>query len=1026
MDSRRWSASWLGPLLSWATIAGCAGDDGFAASERAFSVSQRSAQAACANPNVVSPLDCSAWAIDTPFRNDFDGSLPGVSDAFGAPTGFPALLAARAGDGYASELIELRPAESELAITTSSGIATFGENSQQNALGVALDVPSGVFRVSTTLLSPPGGSGAYEQAGLWFGLGQRDQIKLVLVSAPDRLTVQALLEEGDVGRDPFYLRVSAPPERVRLSLEIDPLRREIRAFAAVGASPERLVGRFGDVSEEWLVPNASGPGPFAGIFATHRRRAPALGPLTYRFGDFEVRRRTALPDDPAAVGGRWTTAPALGGTSFTIPTQLLEAPGTGQLLVSEREGKIFAVPRGGGRKRLVLDLAKVTQGHQDCGLLGMALHPEFGDESSPNAGYLYVHYAFASPPVPPPVATNAPTESRLARFTIDRTTLSADPASELVLIAQRDENVFHQGGGMFFHPNDGFLYLSVGDEGSSLCALNNCQRIDRDLFGGVLRIDVDERGGDISHPIPRQPESGVTAGYFIPNDNPFVGSGGLEEFYAIGLRSPHRMTYDAEDDIAWIGEVGQNRREELDVLERAANYQWPLNEGFLERQPLTATPLGNWTDPVLDLPRDEANAVIGGHVYRGSRFPELQGKYIFGDYVYGNVWAARYERDAGGSVRILSRERLLSGLLDRSGTITSFDVDADGELYISTLGVGPLLRLEREQPAVALPPRLSEVGAFDDLATLTPSDGLVPYQVQSPLYSDGAQKSRWLLLPPGGHIGFAETGPYSFPEGSVFVKHFELPLDERQPELRRRLETRFLVSTKTGFYGVSYKWNDAGTDATPVLAGTRETIEVTLADGSVRPQPYFFPGPNDCMVCHNAGAGHVLGVRTAQLNGDLVGDTTGGALPQLLDWSERGLFDTPLEPQAIARLPRLASLGDETRSLEDRVRSYLDANCSMCHGTSADIRAKWDGRYATPLEQQRLLGEPLSGEADLPVGAVVVAPGHPELSALFLRDGSTDPALRMPPLGRQSVDREWLALLERWIIALPSAVTPAP
>jgi uncharacterized repeat protein (TIGR03806 family) len=1020
MDCRRWGVGTIVALLAWAGALACASDAGFATSERSLAVSEGAASAACANANVVSPIDCAAWMVDTPFRNDFDGSLPGVPDANGTPTGFSAVLATRGGGGSPSERLELRPDAGQLAITTTAGIAAFGENSQDNALGVALDLPNGVFRVSTTLVSPATGSGAYEQAGLWFGLDQRDTFKLVLMSAPDRLVVQALLEEDDVPREPFYLRVGAPPTQVRFSLEIDPLRRQLRALAAIDGGPERLVGTYTDIPASWVGRDRAAGAPFAGIFATHRRRAETLGPLTYVFDDFEVRRRSALPDNPAAVGRRWKAVPAFEPARFSSPTQLLEVPETGQLLVSEREGKIFEMPPGGGSKRLVLDLSRVTQGHQDCGLLGMALHPDFAQQGAPGEGLVYVHYAFADPPRPPPVATSTPTVSRLSRFTVDRRTMVADPASELVLIAQRDEHVYHQGSGMFFHPRDGFLYLSVGDEGGGLCSYDNCQRIDRDLFGGVLRIDVDQRGGDISHPIPRQPESGSTAGYFIPNDNPFVGQGGLEEFYAIGLRSPHRMTYDAEDDIAWIGEVGQNRREELDVLSRAANYQWPLREGHLEREPLEQTPLGAWTDPVLDLTRDESAAVIGGFVYRGSRFPELAGKYIFGDYVYGNIWALEYARDADGSVRVLSRERLIGGLLERTGTIISFGTDSAGELYVMTVGAGPILKLEREQPAAPLPARLSEVGAFDDLVALAPSDQALPYSVQSPLFSDGAQKKRWLQLPPGSSIGFAESGPYAFPEGSVFIKHFDMALDERRPELRRRLETRFLVSTPAGFYGVSYRWNAGGTDATPVLDSTLETLAVTSADGSVRAQPYFYPGPSDCLVCHNAGAGHVLGVRTAQLNGEVVDEATGVASPQLLAWSERGLFDTPLDAEAVDRLPQLASPSDEQRSLDDRVRSYLDANCSMCHGTSAGIRATWDGRYETPLERQHLIDEPLSGDADLPRGAVVVSPGHPELSALWLRDGSVDPALRMPPLGRQTVDRQWLALLERWIRELPS------
>jgi len=781
---------------------------------------------------------------------------------------------------------------------------------------------------------------------------------------------------------------------------------------APGASPGRADGRACGL---WVARVRRGTSALVGLLLSACASEP--GSLATARRSFAATQGLGLPDDPAAVGQKWTAVPAWPRLTFSTATQLVDAPSAGVFFVSEREGRIFAVTRDGSSKHLVLDLSHVTQGHQDSGLLGVALHPSFGDAASPSGGYLYVHYAFAEPPMPPPVALSTPTESRLSRFSVDRATLTADPASELVLIAQRDENVWHQGGGMFFHPSDGFLYLSVGDEGGSLCVYDNCQRIDRDLFGGVLRIDVDEQGGDVSHPIARQPESGTTAHYFIPNDNPFVGSGGLEEFYAIGLRSPHRMTHDPVDDVVWIGDVGQNRQEELDVLAPAANYQWPYREGTLTRSQPSDTPLGVWTDPALALPRDESMAVIGGFVYRGARFPELWGKYIFGDFVYGNIWAAEWQRDATGT-RVVSRERLLGGLLGRSGSITSFGVDADGELLIMTLGSGPLLRLERSEPAGALPARLSQMGAFDDLATLQPSAGLVPYEVRVPLFSDGAFKRRWLLLPEGGTIGFAEAGAWSFPVGTTFVKHFEIALDEREPERRRRLETRFLVSTPAGFYGVSYRWSPDGSDAAPVLDGTLEALSVTGADGSVREQPYYYPGPSDCLVCHNAAAGHVLGVRTAQLNGDVADETRGEASQQLLTWSERGLFDAPLDPVALAGLPSLAPLGDETRSLEDRVRSYLDANCSMCHGNVSEMRATWDGRYQTPLAQQGLLGGALSGEAELPAGSLVVAPGDPAHSALWLRDGSNEPGLRMPPLGRQTVDREWLDVLERWILEL--------
>jgi glucose/arabinose dehydrogenase len=978
--------------------------------------------------------------VHPPFHDAFRGVGAGLVDGAGLSTGLSVVLATAAGAGHVPANLALHPADGELAITTSAGIAQGTLDTQENALGVGIGLPNGVFRVEATLMSPPAGSGAYEQAGIWFGTSQQNFIKLALISQPDAVVIQGLLEENDVYRTPpLYGRVAALPDRLRLSLEIDPARREARAYATQGTSPEQLIGTFADVPESWLglapgsppeaVPsddasNATPPA-FAGIYATHRSRDAADGALTYRFRDFDVSSKMALPDEADALGTEWTVVPALPGVTFNNATNVVEAPGTGHLFVTEREGRVYAVPRAGGPKHLALDLSAVTQGYQDCGLIGLVFHPQFGDRASPSAGYVYLHYAFADPPMPPPVVLETATESRLSRFTVDLDTLTIDPSTEVVLIAQQDQHVWHQGGAMFFGPEDGFLYLTVGDEGGSLCVYDNCQRIDRDLFGGVLRIDVDQRGGAVSHPIARQPESGVTGNYFIPNDNPFVGPGALEEFYAIGLRSPHRMTHDPVDGSTWIGDVGQNHIEELDVLRRAGNYQWNYLEGSFERLALTEEPLGIWTDPVLELPRDESNAVIGGVVYRGSAFPELYGKYIFGDHVYGSIWALEYDYD-GTSARALGRERLLTGMLGRSGTITSFGVDADNELYVLSMGpTSPLYRLQRVDPTATVPSLLSQVGAFENLATLEPSSGLIGYEVQVPLFSDGAVKRRWMKLPERSTIGFAENGAYRFPDGTVFVKHFDLALDQRQPERLQRLETRFLVAASGRYYGISYRWNADGTDAAPVFDSQLQELDVTLADGSVRHQRYYYPSPSDCLVCHNADAGYVLGVRTAQLNRDVESAATGASRPQLLDWSERGLFDTPLDAATLETLPRLAPLGDEGRSLEDRVRSYLDGNCSMCHGVIDGLRARWDARYQTPLGSQNIIDGALSGEADLPAGSRVVAPGDPSHSALWLRDGSVDRTLAMPPLGRQQADEQYLEVLERWILSL-TPIADAP
>src|SRR4030095_13702535 len=165
---------------------------------------------------------------------------------------------------------------------------------------------------------------------------------------------------------------------------------------------------------------------------------------------------------------------------------------------------------------------------------------------------------------------------------------------------------------------------------------DSAQRLNRGLFSGVLRIDVDQNPAR-SHPIRRQPRSGGTgsppsysANYFIPNDNPFLDPAGtiLEEFWAIGLRSPHRMTLDRLTQTIWLGDVGQDRFEEVSTIVRRGNGQWPYREGFQtgpRSRPVVL--LGVEQPPVYDYPHESGNnCVIGGYVYRGTRFPDISGK----------------------------------------------------------------------------------------------------------------------------------------------------------------------------------------------------------------------------------------------------------------------------------------------------------------------------------------------------------------------------------------------------------------
>lgn len=719
------------------------------------------------------------------------------------------------------------------------------------------------------------------------------------------------------------------------------------------------------------------------------------------------------------LASSWRLVEAFPGIGFDDPVALVEAPGTGFLFVSEREGKLYAFENreAVSEKRLVLDLSGQNQGENDSGLLGIAFHPEFGQPASDSRTYLYVHYAFRESPIigrPPPVNTR--TRSRLSRFSLNLDTLVADPASELVLIDQDDDSVWHQGGALFFHPDDGFLYLSVGDEGNGFCRLGNCQRIDRDLFSGILRLDVDQRGGDVSHAIPRQPQTGRTQGYFIPNDNPFVGQPGvLEEFYALGLRNPYRVTHDPVDDLVWIAEVGQEGREELDLLAPGANYQWNVLEGTLPSQgAMPEVPIGVWTPPVLELNRQQALSIIGGYVYRGARLRSLIGKYIFADFSRGRIWALPYLAQ-GGNVELGELELLMTATFrDRVNGITSFGVDGNGELYLLTLGAGSTIqKLEQDNAVLNAPATLSSTHVFRDPERLEPQPGLLQYAVQSPLWSDGSAKQRWMALPEGEQVGFSPSGPWSFPEGTVFVKHFELPLDEREPARMRRLETRLLVAGAGGeYYGITYKWNAEGTDAELVTEPLFEDLTVIDSDGVPRTQTWFYPGPRDCPSCHSAAAGHVLGVRTAQLNG-----TAGDGSGPLADWHSRGLLRDGPSRNELAALPRLSGLADESASLEQRVRSYWDSNCAMCHGVEDRIRANWDARYATPMADRRLVSElAINGGDD---GATrLIEPGDAAHSILYQRDASLVTGQRMPPLASHRRDELYLQVLERWIDSL--------
>jgi uncharacterized repeat protein (TIGR03806 family) len=748
-----------------------------------------------------------------------------------------------------------------------------------------------------------------------------------------------------------------------------------------------------------------------------------------------------MPPQIPVAEGSWTVVPAFPRIILHNPVFVTAAPRTGLLFAGEREGRIVAFENDPEATSTItfLDIRSRCQGWSDCGLLGLAFHPDFGRADSPNRGYLFVAYQYSEHPTAGPERPHPDrlSSNRLSRFTVPDGAQAADPDSELVLIDQEDRNLWHNGGALLFGPDDGFLYLSLGDEGGGGNPFDNAQHIDRDLFAGILRIDLD-CDPSRSHPPPRQPLRGKTSHYFIPDDNPFVGCpGALEEFWCVGLRSPHRMTCDRSTGTIWVGDVGDagaNSREEINLIRKGGNYEWDYREGTASRKPPPAVLLGESQPPLFEYRRGGGNCcVIGGYVYRGREHAaELVGKYIFGDNGSGRIWALQIEDDKPPVVTELCT--LTAKHRNRSG-LSSFGVDNHDELYLCLLGTperpaGGIFRLGHAGPPGPPVPRLlSATGAFRDTPSLSPAAGLLPYEVNTSLWADGAEKRRWMSLPRDPTTGqrqpitVRENASWSFPAGTVFVKHFELP-GFGPGGGSRRLETRVLVcDPHDSVYGVTYKWRPDQTDADLVEQGVSE--EIVSADARHR-QVWYFPGSVDCLTCHNASAGFVLGLQDKQINREIRCSEGGPPQNQLRCWNDRRLFEPVFTEATLSSIPRMAAVDDAGASLDHRVRSYLEVNCGTCHRPN-QAQTLFDARMDAPNDDRHIInGAVVSVSAEKEMR--VVAPGDPAHS-LLLRRMSSEGELRMPPVARHEPDRAALALFAQWIEQIPrnwNSDAPAP
>jgi glucose/arabinose dehydrogenase len=381
--------------------------------------------------------------------------------------------------------------------------------------------------------------------------------------------------------------------------------------------------------------------------------------------------------------------------SFSRPVDVQHAgDGTNRLFIVEQQGRILVFENRStvSEADLFLDIRnRVNSSGNEEGLLGLAFHPSYSTN-----GYFYVNYTASSP--------RRTVVSRFQRSSTDPNTAVA--SSELVILEFSQPFSNHNGGQIAFGP-DGYLYIATGDGGSGGDPQNNSQNR-TNLLGKILRIDIDT------------PADGKL--YGIPEDNPYRNNdaGFREEIWAYGLRNPWRFSFDPATNMLWTADVGQNRFEEIDIVVKGGNYGWRIMEGFACFNPASGCDTAGLIPPVHVYERTLGVSVTGGHVYRGSNVPALEGQYLYADFVSGRLWGLTY--DGPGKVNNAL-------LLETGQNISSFGVDQFNETYICTFS-GVIFKFKPNVSAIQSP-RIPDKAAIE---TIHPSpartSSTVPVTIQ--------------------------------------------------------------------------------------------------------------------------------------------------------------------------------------------------------------------------------------------------------------------------------------------------------
>ncbi len=626
--------------------------------------------------------------------------------------------------------------------------------------------------------------------------------------------------------------------------------------------------------------------------------------------------------------------------------------------------------------------------------------------------------------------------SRIVRHTLSRSAPFNVIGEDVTVIEWESDG--HNGAAATFG-NDGMMYVTSGDGTSDSDAKVTGQDLTK-MLAKVMRIDVDH------------PEEGRN--YSVPKDNPFVNVvDAVPETWAYGLRNPWRITTDARTGHIWVGNNGQDMWEQVYLIERGANYGWSVFEGghpFYSKRSLGPTP---HVLPTVDHPHSEARSLTGGVVYYGSKLPDLHGAYVYGDYSTGKIWGIKHD----GKSIVWHRE-----IADTPFQISAISLDPDGELIVVDHRgekQGGLYHLE-PNPSDSKPDRfprlLSETGLFQGVANHKVAEGLIPYSVNAPFWSDGATKSRFIALPKDGKIEIPDQWAWQFPEKTVIVKSFELEMVVGDPASKRWIETRLLVKEQGEWVGYSYAWNTEQTEAELVdAAGYDHDFSIGEITGP-RSQTWRYPSRTECTVCHTRASGYLLGLTTIQMNRehDYGANVRANQLDSLeamdvlkTNWvshaqdamraqmQEEKKANDEIELQisklkqsdgqrAVSINGMMGKRGNENRKLvdpydssaelEQRARSFLHSNCAYCHIEAGGGNAKMNLAYYGVVSQMNVVDvEPIHhhfGKSD----PKLIAPGSIEGSVLLHRVGIRGPG-QMPQLSTNRIDEKALQMLKEWI-----------